>query len=116
VGGEAMIQYLARILDIIINKATIPSDWKKTIVVLIYKGVTDGWSQITDPLVQPQWPVCKWNVLLHCTRKKIRDERDLLFEVEHGFRSGYSYESQVITVGQDIADPLNNGGRIEVII
>jgi hypothetical protein len=37
-GGEAMIPYLARLLDITINNATIPSDWKKAIVVPIYKG------------------------------------------------------------------------------
>jgi hypothetical protein len=28
-GGEAMIPHLARLLDIKINNATIPSDWKK---------------------------------------------------------------------------------------
>jgi hypothetical protein len=40
-GGEAMIPYLAQLLDITINNATIPSDWKRAIVVPIYKGVTD---------------------------------------------------------------------------
>jgi hypothetical protein len=33
---EAMIPYLARLLDITIN--TIPSDWKLAVVVPIYKG------------------------------------------------------------------------------
>jgi hypothetical protein len=28
-GGEAMIPYLARLLDVTINNATLPSDWKK---------------------------------------------------------------------------------------
>jgi hypothetical protein len=37
-GGEAMIPYLARLLDISINNGTIPGDWKKAIVVPIYKG------------------------------------------------------------------------------
>ena len=37
-GGEAMIPYLARLLDVTINNATIPSDWKRAIVVPIYKG------------------------------------------------------------------------------
>jgi hypothetical protein len=40
-GGEAMIPYLARLLVITINNANIPSDWKRAIVVPIYKGVTD---------------------------------------------------------------------------
>jgi hypothetical protein len=37
-GGEAMIPYLARLLDITINNGTIQRDWKKTTVVRIYKG------------------------------------------------------------------------------
>jgi hypothetical protein len=37
-GGEAMIPYLVRLLDIMINNDTIPGDWKKAIVVPIHKG------------------------------------------------------------------------------
>jgi hypothetical protein len=37
-GGEAMIPYLARLLDIIINNGTIPRNWKKATVVPIHKG------------------------------------------------------------------------------
>jgi hypothetical protein len=33
-----MIPYLARLLEITLNNATIPSGWKKAIVVPIYKG------------------------------------------------------------------------------
>jgi hypothetical protein len=35
IGGEAMILYLARLLDILINNGTIPGDLKKAIVVPI---------------------------------------------------------------------------------
>jgi hypothetical protein len=34
--GEAMIPYLARLLDITMNNNAIPGDWKKAIVVPIY--------------------------------------------------------------------------------
>ena len=44
------------------------------------------------------------------------DKNDWLYEGQHGFSSGYSCESQVITVGQDIADSLDNGDRIDAII
>jgi hypothetical protein len=37
-GGEAMIPYLARWLDITMNNNAIPCDWKKYLVVPIYKG------------------------------------------------------------------------------
>ena len=37
-GGEAMIPYLTRLLDITINNNAIPGDWIKGIVVPTYKG------------------------------------------------------------------------------
>jgi hypothetical protein len=46
-GGEAMIPYLARLLGITVNNGTIPRDWKKAIVVPIYKGGIIQKSKIT---------------------------------------------------------------------
>jgi len=43
-------------------------------------------------------------------------KNDWLYEGQHRFRPGYSWESQVITVCQDIADSLDNGDKIVVII
>ena len=37
-GGEAMIPYLTRLLEISLNNATILSDWKTAAVFPIYKG------------------------------------------------------------------------------
>ena len=37
-GGEAIIPYLARLLDVKINNSTIARDWKKAIVFPIHKG------------------------------------------------------------------------------
>ena len=39
-----------------------------------------------------------------------------LYEAQHGFRSGYLCESQVVTVCQDIADSLDGGVRTDWII
>jgi len=44
------------------------------------------------------------------------DKNDWLYEDLHGFRPGYSCESQVIAVCQDIADSLDNGDKIDVFI
>jgi hypothetical protein len=35
-GWEAMIPFLARVLEITLNNATIPSDWKKATVLAVY--------------------------------------------------------------------------------
>jgi hypothetical protein len=48
--------------------------------------------------------------------RHVWDKNDWLYEGQHGFRPGYSCESQVITVCQDIADSLDNGDRIDAII
>jgi hypothetical protein len=49
-------------------------------------------------------------------QRKTWDRKDWLFEHRHGFGPGYSFESQMITVCQDIAHSQDNGGRIEAII
>ena len=38
-GGEAMISYLVRLLDITMNNGTLPGDWKRATVVPIHKMV-----------------------------------------------------------------------------
>jgi hypothetical protein len=40
-GGEAIITYLARLLDITINNGALPCDWKKATVIPIHKGAID---------------------------------------------------------------------------
>jgi hypothetical protein len=37
-GGEAMIPYLARLLDITMNNGTLPCDWRRATVIPIHKG------------------------------------------------------------------------------
>jgi hypothetical protein len=48
--------------------------------------------------------------------RQVWDKNDWLYESQHGFRPGYSCESQVISVYQDIADTLDNGDMIDTII
>ena len=55
------------------------------------------------------------NVIASYTRQ-VWDKNDWLYEGQHGFRSGYSCESQVITVCKDIADSLDNGDKIDAVI
>jgi hypothetical protein len=48
--------------------------------------------------------------------RKIWDKKHWLFEGQHRFTPVYSSESQVITVCGDIAESLDNGGRIDAIV
>ena len=55
------------------------------------------------------------NVIASYTRQ-VWDKNDWLYEGQHGFRSGYSCESQVITVCKDIADCIDKGDKIDAVI
>ena len=48
--------------------------------------------------------------------RQVWDKNDWLYEGQHGFRPGYSFESQVITVWQDTADSLDEGVGTDAII
>jgi hypothetical protein len=48
--------------------------------------------------------------------RQVWDTNDWIYKGQRGFRPGYSCKSQVITVCQDVADSLENGDRIDVII
>jgi len=111
-----MTPNLARLLKISLNNATIPSDWKRTTVVPTYKrgnrSAVSNYRPISLTSV-----VCKQ--LEHAIAGYLRqvwDKNDWLYEGQHGFRLGYSCESQVITVCQDIMDSLDEGVGIDAII
>jgi hypothetical protein len=48
--------------------------------------------------------------------RQVWADNDWLYEGKHGFRSGYSCDSQLITVCQDIAESLDVGVRLDAII
>jgi hypothetical protein len=115
-GGEAMIPYLARLLDVTVNNAAIPSDWKKATIVPIYKGGDRSLFSNYRPLSLTSVVCTQMEHVIASYLRKIWDKKDSLFDGQHGFRLGYSCESQVITVCQDTADSPDNGSRIDAII
>ena len=100
--GEGMIPYLARLLDITINNGTIPREWKKAIVVPIHKGSDRSVVKNYRP-VRLTSVVCKQmeHVIVGYIRQ-VWEDRDWLYEGQHGYRPGYSCESQIITVCQSL--------------
>jgi hypothetical protein len=47
--------------------------------------------------------------------RQVWEDRDWLYEGQHGFRPGYSCESQIITVCQDMSDSLDEATRLDAI-
>jgi len=115
-GGEAMIPYLARLLDITFNNGTLPREWKRAVVVPIHKGGDRSSAKNYRPVILTS-VVCK--SMEHVITGYIRqvwDDRDWFYEGQHVFRTGYSCESQIITVFQDISDALDEETRLDMII
>jgi len=111
-----MIPYLARLLDITMNNGTLPGDWKRATVIPIHKR--DDWSLVTNYRPVSITSVV-WKQMEHIKASYLRqvwDKNDWLYEGQHGFKPGYSCESQLIAVRHDIADSLDNGDKIDTII
>ena len=113
-GGEAMVPSLARLLDIQIRNAAIPSDWKRATVVPIYKG-GDGSLVTNYRSVSLTSVVCGQIEHIASYSEQVWDRNDWLYESQHGFRSGYSYscESKEHSVCQNTTDLLDNGARFD---
>jgi len=104
-GAEVMILYLARLLDTTISNGTIPRDWNKATVVTIHKGDDRSVVKNCRP-VSLTSVVCKQ--MEHVIAGYIRqvwEDRDWLYEGQHGFRPGYSCESQTISLSGHIRLP-----------
>jgi hypothetical protein len=111
-----MIPYLARLLDITMNNGTLPGDWKKATVIPIHKRgdrlLVTNYRPVSLTTV-----VCKrMEHVIASYLRQVWDKNDCLYEGQHGFGPGYSCESQVITLCQNIADSLDKRGRIGAII
>ena len=98
------------------NNNAIPGAWKRAVMVPIYKGgdrlVVGNYRPVSLTSV-----VCKQ--MEHVTARYLGEVWEMsgwLYEGQHGFRMGYSCESQVVTVCQDIADSLDEGVRTDTII
>ncbi|KAJ4436140.1 hypothetical protein ANN_18767 [Periplaneta americana] len=103
-GSEAIIPYLMRIFHVSINNAAIPCDWKSAIVVPIHKGGNKldvgNYRPISLTSV-----VCK--VMEHLISDYIRhvlNAKDWFYNRQHGFREGFSCDSQITSLVQDLAE------------
>jgi hypothetical protein len=109
-----MIQYFARLLGITMNNGTLPADWKRAIV--FHKGgdrsFVTNYRQVS--LISVVYKQMEHVIATYL--RQIRDRNDWLCEGQHGIMPGYSCESQVIAVCQDIADSVHNGDRIDAIV
>jgi hypothetical protein len=82
-----MTPYLAKLLEISLNSATIPSDWKTSKVVPVYKGGDRLAATNYRPISLTS--VCKQleHVMAGFLRQ-VCEKNDWLYKGQNGFRSG----------------------------
>jgi hypothetical protein len=88
-GREAMIPYLARLLDMTISNGTLPADWKRAIVVPIHKG--SDRSLITNYIpISLTSVVCKqMEHAIVSYLRQVWDKNEWVNWGQHAFRLGY---------------------------
>ena len=91
-GGEAVTPYLARFLEISLKNATTPSYGKKATVVPIYKRGDRSAVSKYRPITLTSVVCKKLEQVIAGNLRHVWDNNDWLYEGEHGFRPGYSYE------------------------
>jgi hypothetical protein len=111
-----MTTYLARLLKISLNNATIPSDWKRATAVPIYKGSDRTAVSHYRPISLTSVTCNQLEHVVAGYLRQVWDKNDRSYKGQYGFRLGYSCESQVTTVCKDIADSLDEGGGTDAII
>jgi len=98
------------------NNGTLPGDWKRATVIPIHKGGDRSLVTNYRP-VSLTSVVCKqMEHVITSYLRQVWGKNNWLYEGKHGLRLGYSCESQVITVCQDIADSLDEGDKTDAII
>ena len=111
---------LAPILQIIfqksINSGKVPSDWKKANVSPIFKKG----ERYKPSNYRPVSLTCICSKLLeHIVTKHFLnhlEQHNILYNLQHGFRSKRSTETQLIAFTQDVIKSLKSGDQTDVII
>ena len=110
-----MIPYLGRLLVITMNNGILPADWKRAMVIPVHNGGDRSFVTNYRPVSLTSMFCKQMEHVIATYLRQVWDKNDWLYEGQHGFRPGSSCESQVITVCQDIADPMDNGDRIRKV-
>lgn len=114
-GGWEIISYLKVLFNVSINNVSLPRDWREAIVIPIHKGGSRD-------CIGNYRPVSLTSVVGKLLEKIVGKyitgvcgDVGWLKEYQHGFREGYSCETQLIGYTQDLADVLDKGGRVDSV-
>ena len=115
IGRFVLCRYFKVLFDMSINNGYLPSDWKKAIIVPLYKSGTRS-----DPLnyrpISLTSVSCKiFEQLISNYMRQILEERNFFYPKQFGFRPGYSCESALASFVYDILDTVDTGGQVDCV-
>jgi Reverse transcriptase (RNA-dependent DNA polymerase)/Endonuclease-reverse transcriptase len=113
--GRGIVGYLLRLFQASLTTGKLPQDWKEAEVVPISKGGPRGKVDNYRGISLTS-DVCKTKerVLIGRVIEKV-DERRAISDAQHGFRKGYSCETQLLGFAEELARVVDRGGCIDAV-
>ena len=107
---------LTTIFQASLDTGTLPTDWRQANISSIYKKGDKHQASNYRP-VSLTSVCCK--ILEHVVCRHLMnhlEQNNILTHLNHGFRSGYSCETQLLTTTHDFLRSLDNGRQVDVAI
>ena len=107
---------LAKIFQISLDSGTLPEDWKKANISSVFKKGDKHQASNYRP-VSLTSVCCK--ILEHVVCRHLMchlEKNNILTNLNHGFRSGFSCETQLLTTLNDLLQSYDQGKQIDVAI
>lgn len=108
--------YLCFIFQQSINTGKMPPDWKRANVIAIFKKGSKSEALNYRPVSLTSVP-CKLleHIIFRCIMIYL-NSLDILVDVQHGFRSGRSCETQLINTVEHLARSINDRNQTDLLI
>jgi ribonuclease P/MRP protein subunit RPP40 len=114
--SHEIVPYLRHMFQISINNCQIPKDWRYAIVTPIPKGGNKVLPENYRPISLTS-SVCKvFEKLISLYMRCFLNETNVLVAAQHGFRGGYSCDSQLTSLIQDLCEIVDGHGEVDAIL
>jgi hypothetical protein len=115
IGKRSIIPYLLHIFRKSLETGKIPESWKHGTIIPIFKGGEKCRMKNYSPISLTSI-VCKiFERILSEYIRQILHNSGFLFSGQHGFRKGYSCESQLTSLVQDLQDSIDQGFETDAL-
>jgi Reverse transcriptase (RNA-dependent DNA polymerase)/Endonuclease-reverse transcriptase len=112
---EIHANFLHKIACEVVRLGKVPEGWKKAVVVPIFKGGERGRVENYRPVSLTSLGSRIVEMMIAYEIVKDLEGKGYFDNMQHGFRSGYSCETQVLGLVEELADVLDKRGVVHAI-